>query len=61
MIFARLSVGQDGNILFDTEKLYETSFLDIDTTQWYAGAVGFMERYGIINGFQDGSFVRRNR
>lgn len=56
MIFARLSVGQDGNALFDTEKLYETSFLDIDTTQWYAGAVGFMERYGIINGFQDGSF-----
>ncbi len=56
MIFARLSVGQDGAALFDEGKTYETSFVDIDTTQWYAGAVGFMEQYGIINGFQDGSF-----
>lgn len=56
MIFARLSVGEDGTALFDTEKVYETSFVDVNPAEWYAGAVGFMERYGIINGFQDGSF-----
>ncbi len=56
MIFARLSVSDTGEALFDPEAVYDTSFIDVDLTQWYAGAVGFMERYGIINGFQDGTF-----
>lgn len=33
-----------------------TSFKDVDDSQWFAASVGFMEKRGLISGYQDGSF-----
>ncbi len=56
VIFTRLSQREDGTPLLDKQGKYQSSFADVDRQAWYAEAVGVMEQYGIINGFQDGSF-----
>ncbi|MDY3118363.1 MAG: S-layer homology domain-containing protein [Peptoniphilus sp.] len=33
-----------------------TSFRDVDDSQWFASSVGYMEKRGLISGYQDGSF-----
>ncbi|CAC9934338.1 hypothetical protein PEPCOX59622_01491 [Aedoeadaptatus coxii] len=33
-----------------------SSFKDIDDSKWYASSVGYMEKKGLINGYQDGTF-----
>ena len=33
-----------------------TSFKDVDDGQWFAAAVGFMEKRSLISGYKDGSF-----
>ncbi|MEG1578064.1 MAG: S-layer homology domain-containing protein, partial [Oscillospiraceae bacterium] len=40
----------------DLEKSYSCSFRDITGGEWYANAVGYMERFGIISGYLDGTF-----
>ncbi|MFI3227685.1 MAG: S-layer homology domain-containing protein [Clostridia bacterium] len=40
----------------DDETLYSSSFSDITEDLWYANAVGFMEQFGVINGYEDGTF-----
>ncbi|BBI31186.1 NHL domain-containing protein [Cohnella abietis] len=50
-MFARLLVKK-----MDVNKEYPTSFKDVAGTKWYANAIGYMEQYGIINGYLDGTF-----
>ena len=50
-MFARLLVEK-----MDVDEKYLCSFSDIDGTEWYANAVGYMEKYGIIKGYSDGTF-----
>ncbi|WP_317855288.1 S-layer homology domain-containing protein [Chakrabartyella piscis] len=40
----------------DLDKTYDTTFWDVKETDWFANHVGFMEQYGIISGYEDGSF-----
>ncbi len=39
----------------DIEQTYSTSFYDVKGTEWYANAIGFMEQFGLIKGY-DGTF-----
>lgn len=34
----------------------KSSFNDVDKNEWYAGYVGFLEKYNVINGYNDGTF-----
>lgn len=49
-IFARLTDG------FDENKIYTTSFADVDGTLWYSKYIGFAEKQNIIQGYQDETF-----
>lgn len=40
----------------DIDKTYSTSFSDISGTEWCANTVGYMEQFGIVNGYTDGTF-----
>ena len=40
----------------DSNKDYSSSFPDVSEDSWYAPQLGFMEQYGIIEGYEDGSF-----
>lgn len=51
VMFARLLVNK-----MDVDRTYPNSFKDIDGTKWYANAIGYMEQYGIIKGYTDGTF-----
>ncbi len=51
VMFSRLLTEQ-----MDVDKTYSSSFSDISGTEWYANAVGYMERFGIISGYTDGTF-----
>lgn len=44
----------------DMNKTYENSFNDVNSTDWYANYIGFMEAYGIVQGYNDGSFKPNN-
>ena len=37
-------------------KTYPCSFSDVPADAWYANAVGYMEQFGIIKGYPDGTF-----
>ncbi|WP_317855109.1 S-layer homology domain-containing protein [Chakrabartyella piscis] len=44
-----------------TEKMYEntvypSSFIDITGDEWYANAVGYMEQFGIVSGYENNTF-----
>ncbi|MDO4541285.1 MAG: family 10 glycosylhydrolase [Bacillota bacterium] len=54
-ILARLMVDEKGNALFDEGAAYPTSFTDVKSSSWYAGAMGFMEYWGIFCGYGDGT------
>lgn len=41
-------------------KVYESSFTDVQADAWYANAVGYIEQFGIINGYEDGTFRPQN-
>jgi uncharacterized repeat protein (TIGR02543 family) len=46
-------------ILFDgvdKNYIYDGNFTDVDSSAWYAKVVGYMTKYGFINGYPDGSF-----
>ncbi|MBP3966683.1 InlB B-repeat-containing protein [Paenibacillus lignilyticus] len=51
VMFARLLVEK-----MDVDKTYSSQFKDIDPAKWYASAIGYMEQYGIIKGYSDGTF-----
>ncbi|PWM68360.1 MAG: hypothetical protein DBX61_03660 [Clostridiales bacterium] len=34
----------------------KSSFKDVDKNEWYAGYVGYLEKYDVINGYNDGTF-----
>ena len=40
----------------DTSKTYSSSFNDVSPNYWAANYIGYMEQYGIIIGYEDGSF-----
>lgn len=40
----------------DVEPTYSSTFRDVNGTRWYANAIGYMEQYGIIKGYADGTF-----
>jgi predicted outer membrane repeat protein len=44
----------------DSDSDYTVSFPDIDADAWYKSQVGFMEQYGIIEGYEDGTFRPEN-
>lgn len=35
---------------------YPATFNDVDENAWYADYIGYMQRYGVINGYEDGTF-----
>lgn len=51
VMFARLLVQK-----MDVGKSYPSKFKDVDSSKWYANAIGYMEQYGIITGYSDGTF-----
>lgn len=40
----------------DVDKTYTNSFTDVKNTEWYYNAIGYMEQFGIIKGYTDGTF-----
>lgn len=52
-IFARLLAAKNGDILYDN---VHCSFSDVSGKAWYAGAVKYLETFGIIEGYEDGTF-----
>ena len=54
-IFARLISEQKG------EKISgKLSFKDVDNNEWYAEYLGYLAKYDIINGYNDGTFKPNN-
>ncbi|GBF75543.1 hypothetical protein PA598K_03960 [Paenibacillus sp. 598K] len=51
VMFARLLVEK-----MDVDRRYPSRFTDVESTRWYADAIGYMEQYGIITGYADGTF-----
>lgn len=51
VMFARLLVEK-----MDVDKTYASKFTDINPAKWYANAIGYMEQFGIITGYTDGTF-----
>ena len=35
---------------------YSNSFSDVPAGKWYSNAIGYMERYNIVRGYEDGTF-----
>lgn len=52
-IFARLLAAKNGDILYDN---VHCSFSDVSGKSWYAGSVKYLETFGIIKGYEDGTF-----
>ena len=50
-IFARLIAEAKGESISG-----KASFKDVDKNEWYAGYVGYLEKYNVINGYNDGTF-----
>ncbi|NGZ76527.1 InlB B-repeat-containing protein [Saccharibacillus alkalitolerans] len=40
----------------NVEQAYPSAFRDVAADRWYANAVGYMEQYGIVTGYTDGTF-----
>lgn len=54
-IFARLTVKK-----MDVDYSASASFTDVSSNDWFASAVAYMEKAGIIKGYEDGSFRPNN-
>lgn len=50
-IFARLLVNK-----INMDENYEVSFSDIPDTAWSKNYIGFLEDFGILNGYEDGTY-----
>ena len=51
VIFSRLLLEK-----MEPDKIYTSSFNDIRGDEWYANAIGYMEGFDVISGYNDGSF-----
>ncbi|MFI3226148.1 MAG: S-layer homology domain-containing protein [Clostridia bacterium] len=51
VIFSRLIVET-----MDIDATYSSSFTDINGDEWYANTLGFMQQFGIVTGYEDGTF-----
>lgn len=51
VMFARLLTEK-----MDPNKTYLCTFKDVPAGAWYANYIGYMQRFGVINGYKDGSF-----
>jgi len=51
VMFARLLVEK-----MNMDTRYPSSFKDVDASKWYADAIGYMEKFGVITGYSDGTF-----
>ncbi|MGL4362808.1 MAG: S-layer homology domain-containing protein [Cellulosilyticaceae bacterium] len=40
----------------NSSKVYASSFIDVDSSNWYANELGYMERFSIVKGYSDGTF-----
>lgn len=54
-LFARLMKDK-----MDTNAVYESSFADVTPDAWYYNYVGYIEKFGIITGYEDGTFRPQN-
>ena len=54
-MLARLSVDEQGNLLYSGVP-GTGGFSDVKRGEWYAPYVAFAKRYGIANGYLDGTF-----
>ncbi len=54
-MLARLTVDEQGQPLFDQGQTYRHSFADVKD-QWHAPYIGFAAQYGLVNGYEDGTF-----
>lgn len=52
-IFARLLAAKNGDVLYNN---VHCSFSDVSGKAWYAGYVKYLETFGIMNGYKDGTF-----
>ena len=50
-MFARLLTEQ-----MEANKSYPASFSDVTSTHWAANYIGYMEQFGIVRGYNDGTF-----
>ena len=50
-MFARLLTEQ-----MEADKTYPASFSDVASTHWAANYIGYMEQFGIVRGYSDGTF-----
>lgn len=53
---ARLTVDENGNALFTSEK-YSGGFSDVKQSDWFAPAVAFAAKHKIVAGYADGTFA----
>lgn len=54
-IFARLLAEKKGDVIPVTGN-FVTKFSDVPTNAWYAGYVKYLSNYGIVLGYEDGTF-----
>ena len=54
-MLARLAVDGQGNQLY-TGETSDTPFSDVDPAAWYAPCVAFAAKYGLVDGYSDGTF-----
>ena len=50
-MFARLLTEQ-----MEADKTYPNSFSDVTSAHWAANYIGYMEQFGIVRGYRDGTF-----
>lgn len=54
-IFSRITIKK-----MDVDYPEAPSFSDVSADDWYASAIAFMEKAGIVNGYEDGTFRPNN-
>ena len=54
-MLARLAVDGQGNRLY-TGETSDTPFSDVDPAAWYSPYVAFAAKYGLVDGYSDGTF-----
>lgn len=37
-------------------RTYETDFVDVESDDWYANALGYLSKYSLLTGYEDGTF-----
>lgn len=44
----------------DDNQNYASDFSDVDDSMWFANYVGYMQKFNVINGYEDGTFRPNN-